>query len=109
VANQTPRQELQAAWVVLRLGLREAAALQRSVAAPRIAALPAAPPDPSVVEPLARLLVDQLARESAEGEPSPTLRLVKRAFRPSQADKRRRNIEKAFNDYLKAWQAQKTG
>jgi len=87
--------------------MREAAAAHRSPVAARVSALPAVPPDPSEVEPIARLLVGELARESAEGEASPTLRLLKKTFRPNKAEKTRRNVEKMFNSYLKAWKAQK--
>ena len=107
MAEPTSKKELQAAWVLLRLGMREAASEYRSSAAARVSALPAVPPDPSSVEPLARLLVDQLARESAGGEASPTIRLLKKTFRPNDAERTRRNLEKAFNDYLKAWRGQK--
>jgi len=109
LADSSTRKELQSAWVLLRLGMREAAATYRSSMAPRISALPAAPPDPATVEPIARHLVEQLRREAAEGEASPTLRLLKKTFRPNVAEKRRRNLEKTFNAYLKTWQAQKSG
>jgi hypothetical protein len=101
------RRELQSAWVLLRLGMREAAAAYRSPVAPRISALPAAPPDPAEVEPIARRLMEELAREAGEGEASPTVRLLKKTFRPNEAEKKRRNVEKTFNDYLKVWRAQK--
>jgi len=89
--------------------MREAAATYKSSMATRISALPAAPPDPESVEPIARRLVEELTREAAEGEASPTLRLLKKTFRPNKAEKRRRNLEKTFNAYLKLWQAQKSG
>ena len=109
MAYSNPKNELQAAWVLLRLDLREAAAAHRSAAAARIAALPATPPDPAVVEPIARLIVEQLQRETSADEPSPTLRILKKTFRPSPADKRCQRIQKTFNAYLKAWQAQSAG
>lgn len=109
MANPTSRKELQSAWVLLRLGMREAAAAHRSPVAPRISALPAVPPDPASVEPIATRLIEELAREAAEGEASPTMRLLKKTFRPNEAEKTRRNIAKTFNDYLRLWQAQKPG
>jgi hypothetical protein len=90
--------------VVLRLGLREAASSYRSPQLPRVNALPAEPPDPETVGPIARRLAEELAHEAAEGEASPTVRLLKKTFRPNEAEKTRRSLEKAFNAYLKVWQ-----
>ncbi len=109
MVDPTSRKELQSAWVLLRLGMREAAAAYRSPVAPRISALPAVPPDPASVEPIARHLIEELAREAGKGEASPIIRLLKRTFRPNEAEKTRRNVEKTFNDYVKLWQAQKPG
>jgi hypothetical protein len=106
LATPTTRKELQAAWVLLRLALREAAADHRSSLAPRISALPAVSPDPASVEPIAQTLVGELSREAGEGERSPTVRLLKKTFRPNKAEKRRRHVQKAFNDYLRLWKAQ---
>jgi hypothetical protein len=109
LVDPTSRKELQSAWVLLRLGMREAAAAYGSPMAPRINALPAVPPDPASVEPVASHLIEELALRAAEGETSPTIRLLKKTFRPNEAEKTRRNVEKTFNDYVKLWQAQKPG
>ena len=109
MAEPTSKKQLQEAWVLLRLGLREAAAAYNSPFAARISALPAIPPDPKFVEPLARRLVEEMTREAGEGELSPTIRLLKKTFRPNDAEKKRRNIEKTFNSYLSLWQGRQTG
>jgi hypothetical protein len=107
VTVPSSKKQLQSAWVLLRFEMRDAASASRMPVLPRVNALPAEPPDPVSVEPTARNIIDALAKKAAEGEASPTIRLLKKAFRPNEAEKRRRKIEKLFNAYLKAWETQK--
>jgi len=44
--------------------------------------------------------------QAGEGQASPTMRFLKNTFRPNDAEKERRNLEKAFNTYLEAWRTQ---
>ena len=100
------RKELQSAWMVLRLAIRNAASQYAPRHVERANALGGQPLDPEQVGPLAHRLNDDLAEQAGEGEASPTMRFLKNKFRPSDAEKERRNLEKAFNAYLDAWRAQ---
>jgi hypothetical protein len=100
------RKELQSAWMVLRLAIRNAATQYAPRHVERAGTLGGQPLDPAQVEPLARRLNEELAQQAGEGEASPTVRFFKNTFRPSDAEKERRNLEKAFNAYLDAWRAQ---
>lgn len=101
--------ELQSSWMVLRLAIRNAA----SGYAPRLLektnAFGGQPLDPAQVQLVVRKLNEELEHAAAEGEASPALRLVKKIFKPNDAEKERRNLEKAFNTYLQNWNAQHAG
>jgi hypothetical protein len=101
--TQSPRKELESAWVVLRLALRNAAKQYAPRLLERASGLGAQPSDPAQVEPIARKLNEMLGEEAGAGQASPTLRLLKNTFRPSDAERERRNLEKAFNAYLELW------
>ncbi len=102
-------QAIKSAWVILRLGIRDAARTHRSPQMSRADALPVDPPEPEKVEPILRRLVEELSLEAAEGEKSPTMRLLKQTFKPNKAELQRRNLEKAFKDYRKAWDSKSQG
>lgn len=101
------RKELESAWMVLRLAMRSAAKGYAPRQLERMNAFGAQPVDPASVEPVARKLNEILVGEAGAGEASPTMRFLKNTFRPSEAEKERRNLEKAFNGYLAVWQKQK--
>lgn len=104
VPSPSSRKELESAWMVLRLALRSAAKQYAARLQERTNSLGGQPLDPAQVEPLARKLEEILAEESAAGVESPTRRLLNKAFRPNDAEKERRNLQKAFNGYLAAWE-----
>lgn len=101
------KRPVEAAWQVLRLALRTATIEFAERHVPRVSALSGQPVDPETVSQLAAQIEAELERISAEGQASPVLRAFQRTFRPNRAEKERRRIQKAFNDYLVAWNSSK--
>ncbi|MEO6324407.1 MAG: hypothetical protein ABIT01_16705 [Thermoanaerobaculia bacterium] len=101
------KKELNSAWQVLRLALRTAALEHSERLLPRVSALSGQPVDPEQVSQLATQMEAELQKLSGEGEASPVVRALRRVFKPNRAEKERRRLQKAFNDYLTAWRAAK--
>jgi hypothetical protein len=97
------KKELDSAWKVLRLALRTAAMEYADRHLPRVSALSGQPVDPEQVEQLASQIEGELEKQSGEGQASPTIRVFRRVFRPNRAEKERRRLRKAFNEYLNVW------
>lgn len=100
------KKELDSAWKLLRLALRTAAMEHAERHLPRVSALSGQPVDPQQVAQLATQIEAELEKLSGEGEASPVVRAVRRAFRPNRAERERRRLRKAFNDYLSAWNSE---
>ena len=101
------KKALDSAWQVLRLALRTATMEFAERHAPRVSALSGQPVDPEQVAQLASQIEAELERLSGEGQASPVVRFVQKIFRPNRAEKERRRLQKAFNAYLSAWNAEK--
>jgi len=99
--------ELNAAWQVLRLALRTTAMEYADRHLPRVSALSGQPVDPVQVEQLATQMEAELEKQSGDGVASPVLRAFQRTFQPNRAEKDRRRLRKAFNEYLQAWNSEK--
>jgi hypothetical protein len=96
---------LDSAWQVFRLTLRYDAGMYAKALLPRIRQLPLEPTDPEQLEPLVRAVLAELDRNSVAEQASPVLRAVQKAFKPSEEERDRRKLKKAFDAYLKAWRA----
>jgi hypothetical protein len=75
---------------------------------PRIRQLPLEPTDPEQLEPIVRAVLAELDRDSVAEQASPVLRAVQKAFKPSDEERDRRKLKKAFDAYLRAWRARPT-
>ncbi len=96
---------LGATWQVFRFTLRDTAAEYARAHVQRISSLPLEPTDPERLIPIVRAVLEELERTSDADEASPVLRAVRKAFRPSNEEKYRRRLKKAFEAYARAWQA----
>ena len=96
---------LDAAWQVFRFTLRDTVAEYARAHAPRIATVPLEPTDPERLETIVHGVLAELERTSDADEASPVLRAARRAFRPTNEEKYRRRLKKAFDAYVRAWQA----
>lgn len=100
------RKELDAAWRVFRLTLRDTALQFSKSYASRVNSIPLEAVDPERVAPLVHGVVGELDQMSTAGEASPVLRALKRALKPTEAERSRKRLATAFEQYAKAWNAQ---
>lgn len=108
VPMSTSAKELDSVWKILRFSLRHAAHEHSERNLTRVNALSGQPVDPEQVSELVRQIDADLEKEAGGDEASPVMRALKSRFRPSSADKERKQLKKAFNDYLKAWQGRRS-
>ena len=100
---------LGASWQVFRFTLRDTAAEHAKGHVQRIGSLPLEPTDPERLAPIVGAVLAALDRDSTADEASPVLRAVKKAFRPSQGERDRRRLKKAFDAYAREWRARGVG
>jgi hypothetical protein len=101
--------QLNDAWVLLRLNLRDISRDYVSNHKKAVEGLPLEPTDPERIAPMVKSMASELDRMAGGSEKSPVLRKIKKAFLPNDYEKSRRRIVKSFNVYLKAWAADNSG